>query len=79
MVTQMNKAETRKLIKKLKQADLCCLECGYTYGQPTAGDSSLWEGQCHVCGKTSVVTETRDYGYLAAGMRRLSLALNAPE
>ena len=75
MVTQLNKAETRKLIKKLKQADLCCIECGCTYGNPTAGDSSLWEGQCHICGKTSAVTETRDYGYLAAGIRKLQLQI----
>ena len=76
MVTQMNKTETRKLIKRLCEADLCCIECGCTYGQPTAGDSSMWEGVCHVCEKASVVTETRDYGYLAAGVRRLSMELN---
>jgi hypothetical protein len=75
MVTQPNKAEIRRLIKKLKQADLCCVECGCAYGCPTDGDSSMWEGVCHVCEKTSFVTETRDYGYLSAGMRRLQLQI----
>jgi hypothetical protein len=75
----MNKTGIKKLIQKLYEADICCLECACTYGHPTAGDSSMWEGRCHVCGKASVVTETRDYGYLAAGMRRLSVELNAPK
>lgn len=79
MVTQMDKTETKKLIRKLKQADLCCIECGCTYGQPAAGDSSLWEGQCHVCGKTSAVTETRDYGYLVTGIRKLQLQIQKSE
>lgn len=75
----MNKNETKKLIKRLYEADLCCIECGCTYGKPTTGDSSMWEGVCHVCGKASVVTETRDYGYLAAGMRKLQLQIQNGE
>ncbi len=77
MVTQPNKTEIRKLTKKLLQADVCCFECGSTYGHPTTGCSTMWDGVCHVCGKASVVTETRDYGFLAAGIRRLYMELNA--
>ena len=73
----MNKSEIKKLIKKLEQADLCCVECACAYGHPTAGDSSMWEGVCHICKKASIVTETRDYGYLAAGIRRLRVEMNA--
>lgn len=75
MVTQMNKAETRKLMQRLYEADICCYECGSTYGHPTTGCSTMWEGVCHVCEKAGVVTETRDHGYLEAGMRRLAMEL----
>lgn len=79
MVTQPKKTEVKRLIKKLREANVCCFKCGRIYGHVTAGCSSLWEGQCNVCGKTDIITETRDYGYLAAGVQRLLLELNTLE
>jgi hypothetical protein len=62
-----------KLINKLKNAYKCCKACGTKYGVYSVGCSSSWIGDCDVCGTEKVsVTETRDYGYLITGIRKLS-------
>ena len=61
----------KKLIKKLEQAYQVCRDCGFKYGVYSVGCSSVWEGVCNVCGETKGVTETRDYGYLVTGIRKL--------
>ena len=63
----------KKLIKKLEQAYQVCRDCGFKYGVYSVGCSSVWEGVCNVCGETKGVTETRDYGYLMTGIRKLKL------
>jgi hypothetical protein len=61
----------KQLIKKLENACVVCRDCGLKYGVYSVGCSSVWEGVCNVCGETKPVTETRDYGYLMTGIRKL--------
>ena len=61
----------KQLIKKLEQACVVCRDCGLKYGVYSVGCSSVWEAVCNVCGETKGVTETRDYGYLVTGIRKL--------
>ena len=63
----------KQLIKKLEDACVVCRDCGLKYGVYSVGCSSVWEGVCNVCGETKGVTETRDYGYLITGIRKLKL------
>lgn len=65
--------ESKKLIKKLKQAYVVCSECGSKYGVYSVGCSSVWTDKCDVCGEEKPVTEARDYAYLITGIRRLTL------
>ena len=61
----------KQLIKKLENACVVCRDCGLKYGVYSVGCSSVWEAVCNVCGETKGVTETRDYGYLMTGIRKL--------
>jgi hypothetical protein len=61
----------KQLIKKLEQAYQVCRDCGHKYGVYSVGCSSVWEGVCNVCDEYKPVTETRDYGYLVTGIRKL--------
>jgi hypothetical protein len=63
--------DNKQLIKKLEQACVVCRDCGLKYGVYSVGCSSVWEGVCNVCGEKKPVTETRDYGYLVTGIRKL--------
>jgi hypothetical protein len=63
----------KQLIKKLEQAYQVCRDCGLKYGVYSVGCSSVWEGVCNVCDEYKPVTETRDYGYLMTGIRKLKL------
>lgn len=65
--------QTEKLVKKLRQADVVCFDCGIKYGVYSVGCSSVWEGECDVCDKETNVTEARDFAYLITGIRRLVL------
>lgn len=65
---------TKTLLKTLQQAEVVCKDCGLAYGKYSVGCSSSWMGNCHVCGKYKSVTESRDYGYLQDGLRRLAMA-----
>ena len=71
----MNKAEIKRMIKKLNNAYVSCNECGTEWGVPSAGDSSMWQGICRVCGETKFVTESRDYAYFYTGIHRLQQQL----
>ena len=62
----------RKLLKLLREAEVCCIDCGNKYGEPRDGWSSVWIARCNVCGEEKAVTETRDYRYLAKGIQELS-------
>ena len=61
----------KQLIKKLENACVVCRDCGLKYGVYSVGCSSVWEGKCGVCDQIKPVTETRDYGYLMTGIRKL--------
>jgi hypothetical protein len=74
----MSKAETKKFIKKLENAYVCCKDCGIQWGVYSVGCSSTWIGICQVCDKEKPVTETRDYGYFIIGIHKLKLALQNP-
>lgn len=56
----------------LENAYTVCKDCGKKYGEYSVGCSSVWEGECDVCGETKPVTEKRDYGYLEKGIAELS-------
>jgi hypothetical protein len=56
----------------LEKAYTVCKDCGAKYGEYSVGCSSVWEGECDVCGETKGVTEARDYGYLEKGIAKLS-------
>jgi GNAT superfamily N-acetyltransferase len=58
----------------LEKAYTVCKDCGAKYGEYSVGCSSVWEGECDVCGETKPVTEKRDYGYLEKGIKELSKA-----
>lgn len=63
--------QTMSLVRKLQEASVVCRDCGLLYGTYSVGCSSIWMGQCGVCGKHKSVTETRDYGYLRRGINAL--------
>jgi len=56
----------------LKNAQVVCHDCGAKYGEYSVGCSSVWGGECDVCGETKGVTEVRDYNYLIKGIDELS-------
>lgn len=59
---------TDSLLNKLLEADVICRDCGLKYGKYSVGCSSVWQGDCDVCGEHKGVTEVRDYGYLSKGI-----------
>jgi hypothetical protein len=63
---------TKELLRKLEDAYVVCSDCGCKYGVYSVGCSSIWEGDCDVCGESKPVTEARDYAYLITGIRKLS-------
>lgn len=71
----MNKAETRRMIKKLENATVCCHECGTKWGVSSVGCSSVWNGTCRVCDEERQITESRDYAYFFTGIRKLKQQL----
>ena len=71
----MTKAEIRKMIKTLQNADVTCKDCGAKWGVYSVGCSSTWNGVCNVCGKDERITESRDYAYFITGIRKLKLQL----
>ena len=62
---------TDSLLLKLTQADVVCRDCGMKYGKYSVGCSSMWEGECDVCGERKAITEVRDWGYLGKGIQEL--------
>ena len=71
----MTRAEIQQLIKVLRNAYVCCHQCGDKYGVYSVGYSSMWEGKCDICGQTKIITETRDWAYFITGLRKLNLQL----
>ena len=65
------KLEKLNLINRLTNADVVCSDCGRRYGKYSVGCSSVWQGECGVCGERKGVTEVRDYGYLTKGINEL--------
>lgn len=62
---------TDSLLNKLLTADVVCRDCGLKYGKYSVGCSSVWIGECNVCGEEKSITEVRDYGYLSKGINEL--------
>ena len=71
----MTKAKVKAMIETLEQASVTCGDCGAEWGVHSVGCSSMWQGICHICGETKVVTEARDYGYFITGIRKLKMQL----
>ena len=63
----------KQLIKKLENAGIVCHDCGKKYGVYSVGCSSTWQAKCPICEEIKGCTETRDYGYLVTGIRKLKL------
>lgn len=68
------KHSKKQLLKLLKEAYAVCHPCGVEYGICSSGSSTMWNGNCDVCGKQTTITEARDYGYLLRGIRSLTKA-----
>ncbi len=67
----MKPLSDRALMKRLKNAYVCCKDCGTKYGVYSVGCSSSYTGICDVCGEEKSITEARDYAYLITGIRQL--------
>jgi hypothetical protein len=67
----MKPLSDRALMKRLKNAYVCCKDCGTKYGVYSVGCSSSYDGICDVCGEEKSITETRDYAFLITGIRQL--------
>ena len=65
-------AKTKVTQKTLLNAYKVCNDCGTEYGEYSVGCSSHWTGVCDVCGQLKPVTESRDYGYLAKGIKEIA-------
>jgi hypothetical protein len=65
-----------ELLYKLKNAYTTCFDCGHKNGVYSVGCSSVWEGECDVCGENKPVTESRDFAYFVTGIRQLNQKLN---
>jgi hypothetical protein len=57
------------LLTRLLTADICCRDCGQSYGSYSVGCSSTRQAECQICGETKGCTEVRDWGYLAKGIK----------
>lgn len=70
-----DKKELRKLLRTLDSAYTSCEECGTKYGVSSVGCSSIWIGNCGVCGEEKPVTEARDYAYFFPTIYRIKKLL----
>jgi methionyl-tRNA synthetase len=51
-------------IKQKEYPQWICGECGDKHGKRECGRATWHPNTCDVCGKTTSVTEPRDYGHL---------------
>jgi hypothetical protein len=72
MTAEAQQENKKELLNKLENADVVCFDCGSKYGEYHDGVSSVWEGKCNVCGEVKKITESRDFKYLAKGIKELS-------
>jgi len=73
----MKTLSDRALMKRLKNAYVCCKDCGTQYGVYSVGCSSCYNGICDVCGEEKSITEARDCAYLITGIRRLQQTIDS--
>jgi hypothetical protein len=71
MTEEVKEENKKELLNKLQGAYAVCKDCGEKYGKYSVGCSSVWEGECNVCGGKKPITEARDYGYLYRGIKEL--------
>ena len=62
----------KELLNRLQDAEVVCFDCGSKYGEYHDRVSSVWEGKCNVCGEVKKITESRDFKYLAKGIKELT-------
>jgi hypothetical protein len=72
MDAEAQQENKKELLNKLENADVVCFDCGSKYGEYHDRVSSVWEGKCNVCGEVKKITESRDFKYLAKGIKELS-------
>jgi hypothetical protein len=72
MSAEAQQENKKELLKKLENADVVCFDCGSKYGEYHDRVSSVWEGKCNVCGEVKNITESRDFKYLAKGIKELT-------
>jgi hypothetical protein len=71
------KSQLLNLKTKLKGAYQVCYDCGTKYGEIRNMASTMWNGECDVCGENKAVTEARDYGFLWKGIREVDETLKS--
>lgn len=72
MDAEAQQGNKKELLNKLENADVVCFDCGSKYGEYHDSVSSVWEGKCNVCGEVKKITESRDFKYLAKGIKELT-------
>jgi hypothetical protein len=72
MDAEAQQGNKKELLNKLENADVVCFDCGSKYGEYHDRVSSVWEGKCNVCGEVKKITESRDFKYLAKGIKELT-------
>ena len=55
-----------------------CGDCGTKYGRKPCGIATWDMGVCGVCGKTTAVTEPRDFNHLKEGWQNEITSLTDP-
>jgi hypothetical protein len=71
MDAEAQQENKKELLNRLQDAYVVCFDCGSKYGEYHDRVSSVWEGKCNVCGEVKKITESRDFKYLAKGIKEL--------
>ncbi len=54
----------KNVIKNPEYPEVCCQECGSKHSKKGQFEVSTWyPGKCDICGKSTLITEVRDFFY----------------
>jgi NTP pyrophosphatase (non-canonical NTP hydrolase) len=54
----------KRVIMEKEYPGTICIHCGTKHGKRECGVATWYQGQCHICGALTYVTEPRDFGHL---------------
>lgn len=57
--------EDNVLAKAIEYPNWICAKCGASYGNHDPGVATWHIGKCDICGRTTEITEPRDFGHLS--------------